>query len=175
MHITPQNIGSQQQLITSLTQFFLKYSNPAILCIGNSKVIGDAFAPFLGEILLTKYNLPVHIYGRKHKNVTSSNLVSYISTLKQFHDGILVVDSTFTNLSTLGTLTIIPYGCVVDYLHNPTKIGDYSLLANVNTYSLTSLTQITKVKKEMILHLLAVASNAIYKAYTMAKTYQSIF
>lgn len=174
MIITPTNMNSQKLLVANLTHFFIKYKRPAIFCVGDAKVIGDAFAPYLGELLLTKYHLPIHIYGRKEKNITSSNLQSYLTMAKTHHDGILVVDSAFTNLSHLGTLTFSPYGSVLDCLHNPTKVGNYSLLANVNTFSLTSLTQNTKTKKEMILHLLSVASNAISKAYTMAKTYQSI-
>lgn len=174
MLITPNNLKSQQQLVTTLTQFFMRYSHPAIMCIGDCHVVGDAFAPYLGEILLTKYHLPIHIYGRAERNITSSNLQSYIQMCGQKHDGILVIDSSFSNFSDLGTLSVSPYGCVVDCLHNPTKVGNYSLLANVNTYSLTNLTQNTKIKKEMILHLLSVASSAIHKAYTMARTYQSI-
>lgn len=173
MIITPTSLDSQKQLITNLTNFFMKYKHPAIFCVGNSNVIGDCFAPYLGELLLTKYHLPIHIYGRKEKNITSSNLQSYLSMVKMHHDGVLVIDSAFSPLQNLGTLTLSPYGSVLDCLHTPTKVGNYSILANVNTFSLTNLTQYTKTKKEMILHLLSVTSNAIFKAYSMANVYHT--
>lgn len=173
MLITPTNLNSQKLLITTIAQFFMKYRHPAILCVGNSKVIGDAFAPILGEQLLEKH-LPVHIYGRKGKNILSSNLDSYIAMAKEHHDGILVIDSTFSTADHIGTLSINPYGCVVDCLHHPTKVGDYSILGNINTFSLTSLTQLTKTKKEMVAHLVTFTANSIAKGYELSKTYKSL-
>ena len=173
MIITVNQTSSRQRLAVEVAKFFMQYQKPAILCVGNSKIIGDCFGPLVGESLISKYNIPIHIYGRKNRNITSSSLHDFYTMILQYHDGILVLDSALCPSPYLGTLSFQDTSCVVDILHHPQKIGNFHILANVKAYPLEQVAQLYLVEKDMVRRLVDFTAYTIQKAYLMAKTYKT--
>lgn len=172
MIITPNNLKSKHRLVAELVKFFMDYKNPAVFCVGNPKIVGDAFAPMVAKLLLTNYNIQLHIYGRPDFPITASNVLQFYDYIKTKHDGILVLDSTFSTPNTLNTLTFSSSSCIVNVLSNPISIGQASILAHINCYPLSHLTQLYLPQKEQIAHLVRFTSSSIYEAYMLASTYK---
>ena len=67
------------------------------VCVGTSKVLGDSFAPLVGDKLL-KMSLPIWVFGGTTNNVDARNLNSTLKVVKLLHPKsiVIVVDTLST-------------------------------------------------------------------------------
>ncbi len=150
----------------------MTHSNPSIVCVGNSKILGDCFAPLVGQLLINHYHLPIHIYGNKDHNILSHNLPAYKHLTETYHNGTLVLDSAMTSHPYHNTLTFHQSACIVDHFNTKTRLGNAHILANINLYPLSNLSSLQKVKKENVSYLVHQTAHAIFLAYKCAQVYK---
>jgi len=130
-----------------------------ILCIGTSKLLGDAFGPLVGNMLKYDYNVPIYIYGDLVHNVTAQNINDYICMIEKYHKGshVLVVDSALGCDSEIGVIKTYNHGCiprsgienVFSIVGNSCVLGIvenkeiFNSLLNAKRYFITSLAKVT--------------------------------
>lgn len=130
-----------------------------ILCVGTSKLLGDAFGPLVGSMLKYEFNIPVYVYGDLIHNITAQNLESYMRMVKKYHKNshVLVVDSALGNDGEIGVIKTYNHGCkprsgiddTFDIIGNSSILGIvenkglFKMLINAKRYFITSLARVT--------------------------------
>lgn len=104
-----KNLNNVLKKLSNLFKVAIKQQHEIIvLCLGSSKIVGDCFAPTVGDFLLSK-NLPFWIYGNSNSNVNARNIKQTLDLISLIHKNniILVVDSlATTNPSLIGDVIL---------------------------------------------------------------------
>ena len=164
----------QQKSIRLACELYSKigaHKDLVILCIGTSKILGDAFGPMVGSILKENYNLPVYVYGDLVHNITAQNLESYINMVKKYHKDchMLVIDSALGDENEVGVIKIYNHGCAPrSAIENRFMVvGDSSILGVVEYKELFKT--LINAKRCFITSLAMVTAKAIEQYYRLTK------
>lgn len=105
------------------------------MCVGNSKVWYDSFGPIVGSLLTNTYKIKSYVYGNCEKNITRTNLLSYINFIKtkHFNKKIIVIDSAINDSPDIKIVVFRKGGVVCAYYENNVGIGDMGILCPVKT------------------------------------------
>lgn len=145
--------------------------NLVILCIGTSKLLGDAFGPLVGNILKYDYNIPVYIYGDLIHNITAQNINFYINMIKKYHNDahVLVVDSALGSDSDIGVIKTYNHGCIPrSGIENVfSVVGDSCVLGVVENREVFK--KLLNAKRYFITSLAKVTAKAIEQYYQLTK------
>ncbi len=85
-----------------------EFSDIIFLCIGTSKIIGDAIGPILGSNLKDIENEFIHIYGTIEKNVHFNNTKNIIESINRnyINPCIISIDAALSNNNSIGDIII---------------------------------------------------------------------
>lgn len=120
---------------------FLKTNTlpPVVLCIGTSKVSGDALGPTVGTLLRDCYRLPAFVYGTLSRPVTALNLRSAASFIASRHKGspLIAVDCALGSAEEVGSVraSLGPIRAGAGVGKTLPAVGDLSVTAVVATKS----------------------------------------
>ena len=116
-----------------------EFTDIIFLCIGTSKIIGDAIGPIIGTKLKSSENKYMHIYGTFENNLNFNNAKNIIEDINRNYKKpcIVSIDAALSNKNKLGDIVIesgyIKLGkalgkCLMFYSHINIKcvVGNYS-------------------------------------------------
>ena len=156
-------------LAVSLANHLLSTTGkPVFLCVGTDKIVCDSVGAITGELLLKKYKINAYVYGTLEKNVDANNLESTIKRVKENHPNspIILIDGILGELDEIGQVKFYPSGAIAGgEFHKGVYIGDYSILAVVNTKGIDSLNLLKCVKLNNILRFAEFIAESIAKAF----------
>lgn len=85
-----------------------EFSDMIFLCIGTSKIIGDAIGPILGSNLKDIENEFIHIYGTIENNLHFNNTKNIIESINRnyINPCIVSIDAALSNNNSIGDIVI---------------------------------------------------------------------
>lgn len=85
-----------------------EFSDIIFLCIGSSRIIGDAIGPIVGSNLKYIENNYIHIYGSIEKNLNFNNAKEIIENInfKYKNPCIITIDSALSNKYDFGNIIL---------------------------------------------------------------------
>lgn len=85
-----------------------EFSDIVFLCIGTSKIIGDAIGPILGSNLKDIENEFIHIYGTIENNLHFNNTKNIINNINRnyINPCIVSIDAALSNKNNIGDIVI---------------------------------------------------------------------
>ena len=158
--------------ISLVNELLLRKEKPVFLCVGTEKVIGDSVGALVGEILKKKYKINGYIYGDFDDNVTAKNLNNTILKIKNAHpySPIVLVDGILGESHEVGQVKFYPQGAIPSGQFNDgVLVGDYSILAVVDTKGIDGLTLLSSVKLGTIITMAEFIAESISRAYKFSQ------
>lgn len=85
-----------------------RFSNIIFLCIGTSKIIGDAIGPMVGSNIKSLENEYVHIYGTVENNLNFNNAKKIIEDINSnyINPCIITIDAALSNNNNSGDIVL---------------------------------------------------------------------
>lgn len=165
--------NNKNMMAISLANTLLKENKkPVFLCVGTDKIIGDSVGAITGELLKTKYKLNGYIYGDLSNSINANNLENNIEKVKALHPNspIVLIDSILGELDEVGQIKYYPNGAYAKgEFHKGVFVGDYSILAVVNTKGIDGLSFIKSVKLKTVIEQAEFIAESIYRAYKFSQ------
>ena len=100
----------KENLLYEINKVKNQYSDYVFLCIGTSKITGDAFGPFVGEFLtnIIPNEEYIHVIGNIKNNVSYLNAENSIKQIyEQFENPcIIAIDSALSNTKNIGEIFV---------------------------------------------------------------------
>ncbi len=87
-------------------KIFFMNRYPVVFCVGTPRVKGDSLGPKVGDLLLSRYNVPAYVYGTSSHPVTGVNFSSYVRHLETFHPSspVIAVDACLGKKDDVGKI-----------------------------------------------------------------------
>lgn len=145
---------------------------PVFLCVGTDKIVGDSIGAIVGELLKSKYKIDAHIYGNLDKNITASNIEMTVNKIKNIHpySPIILVDGILGELEEVGQIKFYPHGAIPSGQFNRgVFVGDYSILAVVDTKGVDTLNFLKSVKLKTVYEMALFIAESIVRAYKFSQ------
>lgn len=172
MLISPKYKENISKTAFLFAEMLSKYSfdQPIFLCVGNSNVVGDMFGPMCGHILKNVLKLK-YVYGDFSTNITSLNINEVYAEIKSKFPTkpIIVVDSALSDISEVGYVKFLGYGCIPAYTKNQQIMGNFSVLANVNVVGLNNILFLKTVRYDMVKTMANFACSAIAEGLKISR------
>ena len=158
--------------ISLVNELLLRKEKPVFLCVGTEKVISDSVGAMVGEILKKKYKINGYVYGDFDQNVTAKNLTEIISEIKLQHpySPIVLIDGILGESYELGQVKFYPHGAIPGGGFNEgVLVGDYSILAVVDTKGICGLNLLNSVRLGTIVKIAEFIADSISRAFKFSQ------
>lgn len=158
--------------ISLVNELLKNNKKPVFLCVGSDKVLGDSVGALTGELLKNKHKINGYIYGDLEYNITATNLNKTIDHIRKMHPNspIILIDGILGDLDEVGQVKFYPKGAYASgEYHKGVFVGDYSILAVVETKGIDSLTFLRSVKLKTIIKQAEFIADSIVRAFRYAQ------
>ena len=158
--------------ISLVNELLMRKEKPVFLCVGTEKVVADSMGAIVGEILKKKYKINGYVYGDFDQNVTAKNLQQIIKDIKLSHpySPIVLVDGILGESDEVGQIKYYPQGAIPGGEFNEgVLVGDYSILAVVDTKGISGMNILNSVRLSTILNMAEFIAESIARAYKFSQ------
>jgi len=141
---------------------------PVFLCVGTDKVVGDSVGAITGELLKARYKINAYIYGDLEYNINANNLKDVVKNIKINHpqSPIILIDGILGDVDEVGHVKFYPYGAYASgQFKEGVFVGDFSILAVVNTKGIDSLNFLQSVRLKTVVKQAEFIADSISRAY----------